>query len=203
MEVCAHGWEFGSTSSGLISFYDALRNLGGISAPQRWVAQTLSSPGSGWFDMPHKSINKTRLLTGDFFLLLLLGREHEESIFSCLGFCPCRFKKRTKFGSSMKMDGLWTVLVLLVLSSWASGNQVSGDALAAPRVFVSFKGKTSSSPFANLRVSYKCCCFTTSHTVMDLLYSAGDRFYSCTYNTSSAGIYNLKSENVGNLCKNK
>uniref|UniRef100_A0A1A7Z4P9 Semaphorin 3fb n=2 Tax=Iconisemion striatum TaxID=60296 RepID=A0A1A7Z4P9_9TELE len=39
----------------------------------------------------------------------------------------------------MKLDGLRTVLVLLALATLVCGNQMSNDALAAPRVFISFK----------------------------------------------------------------
>lgn len=41
----------------------------------------------------------------------------------------------------MLLDGLWTVHALLALSSFALGNPVSNDPLAAPRVFISFKGR--------------------------------------------------------------
>lgn len=43
--------------------------------------------------------------------------------------------------STMLLDGLWTVHALLALSSFALGIQVSNDPLAAPRVFISFKGR--------------------------------------------------------------
>ncbi|XP_027858934.1 semaphorin-3F-like isoform X2 [Xiphophorus couchianus] len=40
----------------------------------------------------------------------------------------------------MRPDDMWTVLVLLVLSSLTSGNQISSnEVVAAPRVFISFK----------------------------------------------------------------
>ncbi|XP_042263398.1 semaphorin-3F isoform X1 [Thunnus maccoyii] len=39
----------------------------------------------------------------------------------------------------MQLDGLWTVHTLLALSSFAFGNPVINDPLAAPRVFISFK----------------------------------------------------------------
>lgn len=44
----------------------------------------------------------------------------------------------------MQLDGLWTVHVLLALSGLALGNQLSVDPLAAPRVFISFKGRNPS-----------------------------------------------------------
>lgn len=40
----------------------------------------------------------------------------------------------------MQLDGLWTVHTLLALCGLAFGNQVSNEPLAAPRVFISFKG---------------------------------------------------------------
>lgn len=42
----------------------------------------------------------------------------------------------------MQLDGLWTVHTLLALSSFTLGNPVINDPLAAPRVFISFKGMT-------------------------------------------------------------
>lgn len=42
----------------------------------------------------------------------------------------------------MLLDGLWMVHALLALSSFTLGNPVSNDPLAAPRVFISFKGRT-------------------------------------------------------------
>lgn len=47
----------------------------------------------------------------------------------------------------MQLDGLWTVHALLALSSFALGTSVSSELVAAPRVFVSFKGKTQASLF--------------------------------------------------------
>lgn len=41
----------------------------------------------------------------------------------------------------MLLDGLWTVHALLALSSFVLGNPAINDPLAAPRVFISFKGK--------------------------------------------------------------
>lgn len=41
----------------------------------------------------------------------------------------------------MQLDGLWTLHALLALSSFALGNPVINDPLAAPRVFISFKGR--------------------------------------------------------------
>lgn len=47
----------------------------------------------------------------------------------------------------MQLDGLWTLHALLALSSFAlgnpgnPGNPMSNDPMAAPRVFISFKGK--------------------------------------------------------------
>lgn len=45
----------------------------------------------------------------------------------------------------MQLDGLWTVHTLLALSGFALGNPILNEPLAAPRVFISFKGR-------NLRV---------------------------------------------------
>lgn len=41
----------------------------------------------------------------------------------------------------MQLDGLWTVLTLLALSSFTLGNPILNEPLAAPRVFISFKGR--------------------------------------------------------------
>lgn len=41
----------------------------------------------------------------------------------------------------MQLDGLWTVHALLALSGFALGNPVINDPMAAPRVFISFKGR--------------------------------------------------------------
>lgn len=41
----------------------------------------------------------------------------------------------------MQLDGLWTVHALLALSSFAFGNLATNEPLAAPRVFISFKGR--------------------------------------------------------------
>ncbi|KAK5872998.1 hypothetical protein PBY51_013647 [Eleginops maclovinus] len=41
----------------------------------------------------------------------------------------------------MQLAGLWTVLALLALSDSVLGNLLINDPLAAPRVFISFKGK--------------------------------------------------------------
>lgn len=41
----------------------------------------------------------------------------------------------------MQLDCLWTLHALLALSGFALGNPLSNDPMAAPRVFISFKGK--------------------------------------------------------------
>lgn len=42
----------------------------------------------------------------------------------------------------MQLDALWTLHALLALCSVASGNiPVSNEPMAAPRVFISFKGR--------------------------------------------------------------
>lgn len=41
----------------------------------------------------------------------------------------------------MQLDGLWTVHILLALSSFTLGDPALNEPLAAPRVFISFKGR--------------------------------------------------------------
>lgn len=41
----------------------------------------------------------------------------------------------------MQLDGLWTVHTLLALSSFTLGNNILNEPLAAPRVFITFKGR--------------------------------------------------------------
>ncbi|CAF96892.1 unnamed protein product [Tetraodon nigroviridis] len=45
--------------------------------------------------------------------------------------------------SKMRLDGVWTVLTLLALSSFTLGNPILNEPLAAPRVFISFKDSKS------------------------------------------------------------
>lgn len=70
----------------------------------------------------------------------------------------------------MLLDGLWMVHVLLALSSFARGNPVNNDPLAAPRVFISFKGRTPEPflPSASDSCFSNWCC-----NVSDSSYSAG------------------------------
>lgn len=74
----------------------------------------------------------------------------------------------------MQLDGLWTVHTLLALCSLAFGNQVSNEPLAAPRVFISFKGE-------NLNYSLlpsSCLSFLVYCWLFCVLVSAG--FFSVT-----------------------
>ncbi|KAM7423195.1 hypothetical protein PAMA_010971 [Pampus argenteus] len=52
----------------------------------------------------------------------------------------------------MQLDGLWTVHTLLALSGFVLGDPVINDPLAAPRVFISFKGMGNSSKSTGSRL---------------------------------------------------
>lgn len=70
-------------------------------------------------------------------------------------YCPHRDLIHSDAGgrSKMQLDGLWTVHTLLALSGFALGNPILNEPLAAPRVFISFKGR-------NLDIVLPLLCFS-------------------------------------------
>ena len=71
----------------------------------------------------------------------------------------------------MQPAGLWTALFLLALSSSALGNLLINDPLAAPRVFISFKGKKNQNlilPSLLPPASFLVCnrCWDSSNPVL-------------------------------------
>lgn len=121
----------------------------------------------------HKLINKNRLLVAEFFFSFFFRsvvlRKH---LPTCFFFVPAEILKEKHSvcaaggWSTMLLDGLWTVHALLALSSLALGNSVSNDPLAAPRVFISFKGRNLSLILHSLPLA--CLSFLVSKSSYSL-----------------------------------
>lgn len=77
----------------------------------------------------------------------------------------------------MRLDGLWTVQTLLALSSLALGNLISNEPQAAPRVFISFKGKSTIS-FIIKQVEY-CFVFPLAVVFAHGLFNIFRRVNNC------------------------